>query len=152
LVVGASEKMNAYHDQKYLDYPNRKGLVLGFLDILMRELKLDGVQPEPFLDPSKECSPFDLTSIKASGKKHLVSIISRTGTRKLLNEQQVLATCNTFQNVRCELVRLETMSLYEQMKYIRGVSMLIGVHGNGLTNTYWMTPGTVVLQMYPKLY
>jgi hypothetical protein len=65
LVVGASEKMNAYHDQKYLDYPNRKGLVLGFLEILMKELKLDGVQPEPFLDPSKECSPFDLTSIRS---------------------------------------------------------------------------------------
>jgi len=135
LVVGASEKMNAYYADEYMEY-DRRPLLKMFLEALMTELGLYDIQPAPFLSPG-------------SGLKHKVLIVSRKGTRQLMNEQKVLEKCQTFERFDCELVQLEKLSLVDQMRKLRETSVLVAVHGNALTNIYWMVPGSVVFQIFP---
>ena len=50
-----------------------------------------------------------------------------------------------------ELVKLDfaSMSWAEQVRSVRDLDLLFGVHGNGLTNVCWMKPGAKVIEFFP---
>lgn len=49
----------------------------------------------------------------------------------------------------CELLPLETMTLYEQMRALRSLDVLVGIHGSALDNSVFLHPGSVMLQLLP---
>ncbi|CAD6232443.1 unnamed protein product [Miscanthus lutarioriparius] len=81
------------------------------------------------------------------GKKPIMLIISRRGTRKLLNLRQVAATSRALgfdvivSEARGNLKRFATM--------VNSCDVLLAVHGAGLTNQVFLPPQAVVLQIVP---
>jgi capsular polysaccharide biosynthesis protein len=65
-------------------------------------------------------------------------------TRRLSNWDEVKAVLDRC-NVR--IVELETLSLLEQIRLLHSTSVLIGVHGAGLTNMCFMPGGTHVVEI-----
>ncbi len=49
----------------------------------------------------------------------------------------------------CELLPLESMTLYEQMRALRSLDVLIGIHGSALDNSVFLHKGSVMLQLLP---
>ena len=45
------------------------------------------------------------------------------------------------------ILPLESMTLYEQMKAFRQITVLIGIHGSGLNNALFLNRNTVLLQI-----
>ena len=50
--------------------------------------------------------------------------------------------------VALEVVRFEAMTVEEQVRLSAGVDLMVGVHGNGLTNLLWMPPHGAVLELF----
>jgi len=81
------------------------------------------------------------------GKKPRMLIISRRGTRKLLNLRQVAATSRALgfdviiSEARGNLKRFATM--------VNSCDVLLAVHGAGLTNQVFLPPQAVVVQIVP---
>ncbi|CAD6239349.1 unnamed protein product [Miscanthus lutarioriparius] len=81
------------------------------------------------------------------GKKPRMLIISRRGTRKLLNLRQVSATSRALgfdvivSEARGNLKRFATM--------VNSCDVLLAVHGAGLTNQVFLPPQAVVIQIVP---
>jgi hypothetical protein len=81
------------------------------------------------------------------GKKPRMLIISRRGTRKLLNLRQVAATSRALgfdvivSEARGNLKRFATM--------VNSCDVLVAVHGAGLTNQVFLPPQGVVVQIVP---
>ncbi|ELR17969.1 uncharacterized protein ACA1_208470 [Acanthamoeba castellanii str. Neff] len=77
-----------------------------------------------------------------------VGIISRSFKRFLLNEQELLhATLQL--NVSAELLLFDTLPFYQQVQALRRTTVLVGMHGSGLTNALYLQRGAVLLQIMP---
>ncbi|ELR12100.1 uncharacterized protein ACA1_077520, partial [Acanthamoeba castellanii str. Neff] len=77
-----------------------------------------------------------------------VGIISRSFKRFLLNEQELLhATLQM--NVSAELLLFDTLPFYQQVQALRRTTVLVGMHGSGLTNALYLQRGAVLLQIMP---
>ena len=50
--------------------------------------------------------------------------------------------------VALEVVRFEAMTVEEQVRLSARVDLMVGVHGNGLTNLLWMPPHGAVLELF----
>ena len=48
-----------------------------------------------------------------------------------------------------KIVKMEGYSAEEQIQMASNADIIIGVHGNGLTNTLWMPKGGLVIEMFP---
>jgi hypothetical protein len=80
----------------------------------------------------------------------VIGIISRQNKRFILNEHQLLGAVRAL-GFQAELLALEDMTAYEQMRALRSINILVGVHGSGLTNVKWMHHKCVVLQIVPHI-
>jgi hypothetical protein len=78
--------------------------------------------------------------------KPTMGLISRRDKRFLLNEHELVRTAKE-QDFDVLVLPLEKMTLYEQLKALRQVTLLVGVHGSGLNNALFMQRNTVILQI-----
>src|SRR3546814_653269 len=78
--------------------------------------------------------------------KPTMGLISRRDKRFLLNEHILVQTAKD-QDFDVMVLPLEKMTLYEQLKALRTVTLLVGVHGSGLNNALFMQRNTVILQI-----
>jgi capsular polysaccharide biosynthesis protein len=78
-----------------------------------------------------------------------IGLISRRRKRFILNEYELVNTVHDVFGYECELLSFESMTLYEQIKVIRSLDVLIGIHGSGLDNVVFLHPGSVMVQLMP---
>jgi hypothetical protein len=77
-----------------------------------------------------------------------VGLISRRRKRFILNEYELVAAVEAL-GYECVLLPFETMTLYEQMRELRSLDVMIGIHGSGLDNAVFLHPGSVMVQLLP---
>lgn len=72
--------------------------------------------------------------------------ISRAGAsrRRLANEEELLPVLERY-GISC--LRLEDLSFPDQVRLFSGARLIVGLHGAGLTNAMWMSPGTAMLEL-----
>jgi hypothetical protein len=78
----------------------------------------------------------------------LVTLISRRDKRFVLNEATLVRVVLAL-GVRVKVATLEDMPLYEQAHLLRSTDVLVGVHGSGLINSFFLRPGSAILQLVP---
>ena len=77
-----------------------------------------------------------------------LGLISRRQKRFILNEAELLHVAESM-GLPSELLPLEEMTFFEQLRAFRETTILIGMHGSGLQNAMFLTPGHVVAQLIP---
>ncbi|KAK4033595.1 hypothetical protein C8A01DRAFT_49870 [Parachaetomium inaequale] len=71
-----------------------------------------------------------------------LTFIDRTGSRKLLDHDALLATVAAkHPHVRIQSIDFSTISFREQLQLVRETDVLLGVHGAGLTHAMFMRNG-----------
>ena len=78
----------------------------------------------------------------------LVTFISRQEKRFVLNEPELVRVAVAL-GARVRVAALEDMALYEQLRLFRQSDVLVGMHGSGLINTFFMRKGAALLQLVP---
>jgi len=68
---------------------------------------------------------------------------SKAINRKVLNEEQVISLLKEYD---FEVVNFEDLSIEQQIKLANSTSILVALHGAGLTNAYFMQKETAVLE------
>lgn len=100
-------------------------------------------------DSVKQMMEFlDLNNVTPPQNKVRIGIISRRKKRFILNEFELVAEVQKMGYI-CELLPLETMTIYEQMHALRSLDVLIGIHGSALDNSVFLHPGSVMVQLLP---
>lgn len=82
----------------------------------------------------------DLMRVEPPPSRVKIGIISRRVKRFILNEYELVAAVERM-GYECVLLPLEKMTLYEQMKELRSLDVLIGIHGSALDNSVFLHPG-----------
>lgn len=77
-----------------------------------------------------------------------IGLITRRGKRFILNEEEIAISLMST-GVQVVLLPLEDMTLYEQVKEIRKVTILIGIHGSGLINSIFQVEDSYIVQLLP---
>ena len=78
-----------------------------------------------------------------SGKKKVI-------LRKISNEEDIISRLSSFfPNIKVQAVRLEEMSLAQQLNCINSADILIGMHGAGLGQALLMKPNSGLLEIFP---
>jgi len=75
--------------------------------------------------------------------------ISRTGTRKILNEDEVIDVLSKRNFVS---VQPENLSFYDQVSLFSGASVIVGPHGSGMTNILFAPDNAKVLEIRNRNY
>lgn len=89
-----------------------------------------------------------LGHVAPSSARPVVTIISRRNKRFILNEADIVRAVLALGGEPV-IASLETMPLYEQVRLFRRTSVLVGMHGSGLINSWGMTRGAALLQILP---
>eukprot|EP01042_Synura_sphagnicola_P004439 gene4439-5622_t len=89
-----------------------------------------------------------LADVRPPADKVRVGLISRRRKRFILNEYELVAAVQRM-GYECILLPLETMTLYEQMRELRSLDVLVGIHGSGLDNSVFLHPHSVLIQLLP---
>ncbi|KAJ4287064.1 hypothetical protein N0V88_007833 [Collariella sp. IMI 366227] len=97
----------------------------------------------------------DRLSAKADHRSSPVNVtfINRTGSRKLLDHEALLAALAAeHPHVRIQSVDFAAISFKEQLQLVQATDVLLGVHGAGLMHTIFMHdgPGKAVVEIRPK--
>ncbi|XP_048451733.1 protein O-linked-mannose beta-1,4-N-acetylglucosaminyltransferase 2 [Rhincodon typus] len=84
----------------------------------------------------------------SSGEGYIV-VFSRTINRLILNEAElILGLAQEFQ-MKTIVVTLDDHSFSDLVRLIRGASMLVSMHGAQLVMALFLSPGAVVVELYP---
>lgn len=83
-------------------------------------------------------------------KKPLMGIIVRAGTRKLCNLPDLVQVARN-EGFEVELISFEKMNVFEQIRASQRINVLVGVHGAGITNVFWLRNGSALIEMYPDV-
>ena len=82
-----------------------------------------------------------------------IGFIQRQGVRKISNLQQIVERLQeALPTARMETTLLNTTVLREQAQWFAQKDVIVGAHGAALTNSLFVTPGTIVMQVYPEKY
>jgi hypothetical protein len=73
--------------------------------------------------------------------------ITRASRRRIVNHAEVL---ETLERHGFSEVAAETLSVSEQIALFAQAEAVIGVHGAGLTNSVFSTPGTLLIELQPE--
>ncbi|XP_039126554.1 alpha-1,3-arabinosyltransferase XAT3-like isoform X1 [Dioscorea cayenensis subsp. rotundata] len=83
------------------------------------------------------------------GQEPVMVILSRRKSRMLVNEADVVELAKKI-GFQVELATTEMMSKVDEFaELVNSCSVLMGVHGAGLTNMVFLQPGSVLLQVVP---
>ena len=87
----------------------------------------------------------------ARGDRIVVTFIDRVGTRNLVDQDQHLLEIKArLKNVELRVIDPGTLPFREQIRVIRESDVLIGVHGAGLTHSFWLRPGSALVEILPE--
>lgn len=76
--------------------------------------------------------------------------IARNGSRQVMNRNDVIKYLkNSIPNIDIEIVKLEDMSITEQINVFRHSDVIIGPHGAGLAKVMFMKPNAIFFQLMP---
>eukprot|EP00771_Trimastix_marina_P002615 gnl/Trimastix_PCT/3757.p1 GENE.gnl/Trimastix_PCT/3757~~gnl/Trimastix_PCT/3757.p1 ORF type:complete len:638 (-),score=37.75 gnl/Trimastix_PCT/3757:67-1857(-) len=79
-----------------------------------------------------------------------IGIVARLNKRLILNlEELVQATHALYPHAKVSILELEDMTFFEQVKVIREITILVGIHGSGNANHIFMHPGTALVEITP---
>jgi hypothetical protein len=78
-----------------------------------------------------------------------ITVIKRIGKREYAEHSELVEELKRFDLPVREAV-LESLSFEEQIQLMRGTTLLIGPHGAGETNMMFMSPGSKIVELYPK--
>ena len=90
----------------------------------------------------------NLQDVKPPQHTAKVGIISRRRKRFILNEYKLVKICSDM-GIRCELLPLEAMTIFEQIRALRTLDVLVGIHGSGLDNSAFLNKGSTLVQLLP---
>ena len=96
-----------------------------------------------------------INEIKGNGKPKQIGIIQREGARRIDNLDKILRILRkdideSLANITVTEFKFKTVK--EQATWFATKDMIIASHGAALTNSVFITPGTIVMQMYPPGY
>ena len=92
---------------------------------------------------------FGLPSYPPAEEKPMLVLLSRNGSRAMLNEAEVAEAARTL-GFRVELASPgRTQNVEEFARLVAGAAVLAGVHGAGLSNMVFLGDGAIVLQVVP---
>lgn len=96
-----------------------------------------------------------IKQMKGDGKLKQIGIIQREGARRFDNLDKILRTLHkdikeSQANITVTDFKFKTVK--EQASWFATKDMIIASHGAALTNSIFITPGTIVMQMYPPGY
>lgn len=77
-----------------------------------------------------------------------IGLISRRRKRFILNEYELVDSVRSL-GYEIDLLPLETMTMYEQMRALRSIDVLVGIHGSALDNSVFLHEGCVLVQLLP---
>ncbi len=89
-----------------------------------------------------------LDKLHESLTRPVLTLISRRNKRVLLNEHQLVAVAERL-GMEVQIVALERMPLYDQIKALRRTTVLAGIHGSGLSNAMFLPKGSAMIQLMP---
>ena len=87
-----------------------------------------------------------LKDVSPPANKIKIGLISRRRKRFILNEYE-LADDLAAQGYEVELLPLESMTLYEQIRALRTLDVMVGIHGSALDNSVFLHPNSVMIQL-----
>lgn len=88
-----------------------------------------------------------------SSAKAKVILVDRFGglrnmARSIL--QILLEALKKRENFDVEVVAFEKLEFREQVKKSAQADIMLGIHGNGLTHSMWLKPGSLLVEIFPK--
>ncbi|EIE21335.1 hypothetical protein COCSUDRAFT_56558 [Coccomyxa subellipsoidea C-169] len=95
---------------------------------------------------------------REAGTAIKVAFIERTKSRHILNLKDLIRRCNELQvgeaprnrSVQCTAVSFDDVGNFTGLlAELQTIDILVGVHGAGLVNTYFMRPGSAFLEIFP---
>jgi hypothetical protein len=95
-----------------------------------------------------------IAKVKGLDKPLQVGILQRTTNRVITNLEQIRASLavRIQQETEIHMTTLNNASLEEQATWFATKDVIIAAHGAALVNCLFITPGTIVLQLYPPNY
>lgn len=78
----------------------------------------------------------------------MITLLSRRNKRLLLNEKQLVNAARAAGH-RIRIVALEELCIADQLAILATTSVLIGVHGSGLSNSVFLPRGSALVQLLP---
>jgi len=78
--------------------------------------------------------------------------IKRKGKRYILNDNECIEVIQKMYKDKYEIIiaSFENLSFREQINLMNGCVLLIGCHGAGFTNTYFMNSGSILFELFPE--
>lgn len=92
---------------------------------------------------------FNMSQLSPPQHTAKIGLISRRRKRFILNEYELVNAIINDLGYECVLLSFESMTTYEQMKELRTLDVLVGMHGSGLENSGFLHPGSVTVQLMP---
>ena len=83
------------------------------------------------------------------GRTVKIRWIARTGSREVMNRNQVIQALHNAFNITIDVVKLEGLPHTEQIKIFIESDIIIGPHGAGLAKLLFMRKGSGILQLVP---
>ena len=74
--------------------------------------------------------------------------VMRNSPRNLSNHENFINYLEKKNNIQAEIVWFEKLSLKDQMALVANTDILIGVHGNGLTNLLWLPEHGATVEIF----
>ena len=81
-------------------------------------------------------------------ERPLVVLVSRLNKRLIFNEPEIVRVALAL-GADVRIAALETLSVCAQVRLFARASVLVGMHGSALINTFFMRPGSALLQIVP---
>lgn len=160
------EEYILYHKNSYIDQAKQlTGLKTldfeqkGYVTLKVSQLFLSSASTYTFIHPAQNLdSNFQdlkdsiISKVKFDKQKYFPEVFfidrSSSNSRNVLN----LGEFNSFlQDYKIESIKLEDLSLAEQVQLFSGARLVLGVHGAGLTNIMFCKEGTDVVEILPPL-
>lgn len=136
--------------EKWFGYPGcRAGEILPAFGQFMRE-RFNAANS----DNLKFIDNIEASDTSASGLRIAFAVrdtTALTGKRQVSNLQQVQALLRKTQHVRSQMenVTFEHLDLPSTIRYMANVHILVSVHGAGMTNMFFMNPGSAIVEIIP---
>ena len=117
------------------------------------------IVPSVFIHPANSASKWVIEflrklvlgnkPVKTNRNKRIY--ISRDGASKriIINRKEVE---NLLENYGFQKVKMDSMSVVEQAMFVSEAEAVVGIHGAGLTNIVFCSPGTKVVEIFSPLY
>jgi hypothetical protein len=90
---------------------------------------------------------------KGNGKPLQIGLLQRTRSRVITNLDEIQSALQAaLPDANITQSFLLDFSIREQAEFFATQNVIIAAHGAALTNALFITPGTIVVQLYPKWY